>query len=75
MDQWLFQLRYAVESLEGFWTELSAMQRAGGSFAAGLLMIYLTIKDRELEHLSILFGLGAFLCLAYALFIAFNFLQ
>ncbi|MBF6570240.1 MAG: hypothetical protein IVW54_15320 [Candidatus Binataceae bacterium] len=73
MIQWLLQLQYAATDLVGYLKVLPDVQRAGGSFVAGLIMVYLTIKDREWEQLSIFLGLGAMLCLAYALSVAFDF--
>ena len=73
MIQWLLQLEYAASDLVGYLRVLPDSERAGGSFVAGLIMVYLTIKDREWEQLSILLGLGAMLFLAYSLSVAFDF--
>ncbi len=75
MYQFLQVVQYSVANLAGYWTALSDVDRAGASFVGGILMVFLSIKDRDFEYTSIAMGLGALLMFAYTLAVTIDFLH
>ncbi len=79
MDQYLESVRYYLEyaqnsisNLTGYWNALPSSERAIASFAGGIVMVVLCIKDRDVEYSSVAMGLAVLLLFAYALSVSIN---
>jgi hypothetical protein len=64
-----------VSYLANYLTSFSDSQRAGAAFVGAIILIYMSIKDRDVEYISIALGLGALLMFAYSLDMTFDFLR
>jgi hypothetical protein len=73
MYQFLDTVQYSVSNVAASWTALPASERATVGFVCGVFMVYLCIKDRDVEYTSIAMGLGALLMFAYSLAITIDF--
>lgn len=67
MYQFLDTVQYWVSNQIDFWNDLPATDRASITFVGGVVLVYLCIKEREVEYSSIAMGLGALLMFAYTL--------
>lgn len=67
MDQFLDTVQNSVSSAVASWNALPASERGTVAFVCGVFMVYLCIKDRDVEYTSIAMGLGALLLFAYSL--------
>lgn len=67
MDQFLDTVQNSVSNVVASWNALPASERGTVAFVCGVFMVYLCIKDRDVEYTSIAMGLGALLLFAYSL--------